>query len=90
MVFSFSTLELCKEYQEEAYTVSLHPTGLFCLVGFSDKLRFISLLYEDMRIFKEFAVKKCREVRNGAKMKLGSYGEQNGEEHDRNFSNISS
>ncbi|KAJ7401935.1 Cilia- and flagella-associated protein 57 [Pitangus sulphuratus] len=56
-----NTLELCKEYQEEAYTVSLHPTGLFCLVGFSDKLRFISLLYEDMHVFKEFAVKKCRE-----------------------------
>uniref|UniRef100_A0A8B9NKF6 Cilia and flagella associated protein 57 n=1 Tax=Accipiter nisus TaxID=211598 RepID=A0A8B9NKF6_9AVES len=60
-VFSFSTLELYKEYREEAYTVSLHPTGLFCLVGFSDKLRFISLLYEDMHVFKEFAVRKCRE-----------------------------
>ncbi|XP_048168843.1 cilia- and flagella-associated protein 57 isoform X1 [Corvus hawaiiensis] len=59
--YKTNTLELCKEYQEEAYTVSLHPTGLFCLVGFFDKLRFISLLYEDMRIFKEFAVKKCRE-----------------------------
>ncbi|XP_032923476.1 cilia- and flagella-associated protein 57 [Catharus ustulatus] len=56
-----NTLELCKEYQEEAYTVSLHPTGLFCLVGFSDKLRFITLLYEDMHVFKEFAVKNCRE-----------------------------
>ncbi|NXS78086.1 CFA57 protein, partial [Erpornis zantholeuca] len=59
--YKTNTLELCKEYQDEAYTVSLHPTGLFCLVGFSDKLRFISLLYEDMYVFKEFAVKKCRE-----------------------------
>ncbi|XP_064521570.1 cilia- and flagella-associated protein 57 isoform X2 [Pseudopipra pipra] len=59
--YKTNTLELCKEYQEEAYTVSLHPTGLFCLVGFSDKLRFISLLYEDMHVFKEFAVRKCRE-----------------------------
>ncbi|KAL2301784.1 hypothetical protein Nmel_011180 [Mimus melanotis] len=59
--YKTNTLELCKEYQEEAYTVSLHPTGFFCLVGFSDKLRFISLLYEDMHVFKEFAVKKCRE-----------------------------
>lgn len=69
VVFSFSTLELYKEYWEEAYTVSLHPTGLFCLVGFSDKLRFISLLYEDMHVFKELAVIKCREVRSDAKMK---------------------
>uniref|UniRef100_A0A8B9F126 Cilia and flagella associated protein 57 n=1 Tax=Amazona collaria TaxID=241587 RepID=A0A8B9F126_9PSIT len=56
-----NTLELYKEYREEAHTVSLHPTGLFCLVGFSDKLRFISLLYEDMHVFKELAVMKCRE-----------------------------
>ncbi|XP_075280835.1 cilia- and flagella-associated protein 57 isoform X3 [Opisthocomus hoazin] len=59
--YKTKTLELYKEYREEAYTVSLHPTGLFCLVGFSDKLRFISLLYEDMHVFKEFAVRKCRE-----------------------------
>ncbi|XP_068808902.1 cilia- and flagella-associated protein 57 isoform X4 [Struthio camelus] len=56
-----STLELYKQYQEEAYTVSLHPTGLFCLVGFSDKLRLTSLLYEDMHVFKEFTVRGCRE-----------------------------
>ncbi|NXV92299.1 CFA57 protein, partial [Calonectris borealis] len=59
--YKMNTLELYKEYWEEAYTISLHPTGLFCLVGFSDKLRFISLLYEDMHVFKEFAVRKCRE-----------------------------
>ncbi|NXT29628.1 CFA57 protein, partial [Syrrhaptes paradoxus] len=59
--YKTKTLELYKEYREEAYTVSLHPTGLFCLVGFSDKLRFISLLYEDMHVFKELSVRKCRE-----------------------------
>ncbi|KFQ41270.1 WD repeat-containing protein 65, partial [Mesitornis unicolor] len=59
--YKTNTLELCKEFREEAYTVSLHPTGLFCLVGFSDKLRFISLLYEDMRVFKEFSIRNCRE-----------------------------
>ncbi|NWQ73156.1 CFA57 protein, partial [Columbina picui] len=59
--YKMNTLELYKEYREEAYTVSIHPSGLFCLVGFSDKLRFISLLYEDMHVFKEFAVRKCRE-----------------------------
>ncbi|XP_030311238.1 cilia- and flagella-associated protein 57 isoform X1 [Calypte anna] len=59
--YKMNTLELYKEYWEEAYTVSLHPTGLFCLVGFSDKLRFLSLLYEDMHAFKEIAVRNCRE-----------------------------
>ncbi|NWS73884.1 CFA57 protein, partial [Crotophaga sulcirostris] len=59
--YETSTLELCKEYQEEAYTVSLHPSGLFCLVGFTYKLQLLSLLYDDMRVFKEFAVRKCGE-----------------------------
>ncbi|KAM9379148.1 cilia- and flagella-associated protein 57 [Phaethornis superciliosus] len=59
--YKMNTLELYKEYWEEAYTVSLHPTGLFCLVGFSGKLRFLSLLYEDMHVFKEIAVRNCRE-----------------------------
>ncbi|NWH70118.1 CFA57 protein, partial [Piaya cayana] len=59
--YNTNTLELCKKYHEEAYSVSLHPTGLFCLVGFSYKLQFISLLYDDMRVSKEFSVRKCRE-----------------------------
>uniref|UniRef100_A0A8C4J318 Cilia and flagella associated protein 57 n=1 Tax=Dromaius novaehollandiae TaxID=8790 RepID=A0A8C4J318_DRONO len=59
--YKTNTLELYKQYQEEAYTVSLHPTGLFCLVGFSDKLRLMSLLYEDMHVFKEFTIRGCRE-----------------------------
>ncbi|KFO74678.1 WD repeat-containing protein 65, partial [Cuculus canorus] len=59
--YNMNTLELCKKYHEEAYTISLHPTGLFCVVGFSYKLRYISLLYDDMRVFKEFSVRKCSE-----------------------------
>nr|XP_030134824.1 cilia- and flagella-associated protein 57 isoform X1 [Taeniopygia guttata] len=74
--YKTNTLQLCKEYQEEAYTVSLHPTGLFCLIGFSDKLRFVSLLYEDMHVLKEFAVKKCRECSfsNGGHLFAAVYG----------------
>ncbi|NXX92164.1 CFA57 protein, partial [Centropus bengalensis] len=59
--YKMNTLELYKEYLEEAYSVSLHPSGLFCLVGFSFKLRYISLLYDDLKVSKEFAVKKCRQ-----------------------------
>ncbi|KAL0966818.1 hypothetical protein UPYG_G00300520 [Umbra pygmaea] len=59
--FQTNVLELYKEFQEEAYSVSLHPSGLFVLVGFSDKLRFMNLLIDDFRIFKEFTVRGCRE-----------------------------
>ncbi|KAE8609810.1 hypothetical protein XENTR_v10011917 [Xenopus tropicalis] len=59
--FENNTLELYKEYQEEAYSVSLHPSGLYVLVGFSDKLRFMNLLIDDIRSVKEFTVRGCKE-----------------------------
>lgn len=55
-------MDLCKEFQEEAFSVALHPTGLFVLVAFSDKLRLMSLLISDIRILKEFTVRGCRQV----------------------------
>uniref|UniRef100_W5MH82 Cilia- and flagella-associated protein 57 n=1 Tax=Lepisosteus oculatus TaxID=7918 RepID=W5MH82_LEPOC len=59
--FENNTLELYKEFQEEAYSIALHPSGLFILVGFSDKLRLMNLLIDDIRTFKEFTVRGCRE-----------------------------
>lgn len=58
-----SNLELYKEFAEEAYSIALHPSGLYVLVGFSDKLRLMNLLIDDIRSFKEFTVRGCREVR---------------------------
>ncbi|KAM7402726.1 hypothetical protein PAMP_017940 [Pampus punctatissimus] len=59
--YETKVLELYKEFQEEAYSVALHPTGLFMLVGFSDKLRLMNLLIDDICTFKEFTVRGCRE-----------------------------
>ncbi|KAK5913161.1 hypothetical protein CesoFtcFv8_002970 [Champsocephalus esox] len=59
--YETKVLELYKEFPEEALSVALHPTGLFVLVGFSDKLRLMNLLIDDIRTFKEFAVRGCRE-----------------------------
>ncbi|XP_047437739.1 cilia- and flagella-associated protein 57 [Mugil cephalus] len=59
--YETKVLELYKEFQEEAYSVALHPTGLFVLVGFTDKLRLMNLVIDDFRTFKEFTVRGCRE-----------------------------
>ncbi|XP_039971838.1 cilia- and flagella-associated protein 57 isoform X1 [Xiphias gladius] len=59
--YETKVLELYKEFQEEAYSVALHPTGLFILVGFSDKLRLMNLVIDDIRTFKEFTLRGCRE-----------------------------
>nr|XP_021500230.1 cilia- and flagella-associated protein 57 [Meriones unguiculatus] len=59
--YETNTLELYKEYQEEAYTISLHPSGHFIVVGFADKLRLMNLLIDDIRPFKEYSVRACKE-----------------------------
>ena len=61
-VQNFSNLELYREFAEEAYSIALHPSGLYILVGFSDKLRLMNLLIDDIRTFKEFTIRGCREV----------------------------
>jgi WD40 repeat protein len=42
---------------------SFHVSGLCVLVGFSDKLRLMNLLIDDIRPYKELAIRACREVR---------------------------
>ncbi|KAJ8285212.1 hypothetical protein GJAV_G00023590 [Gymnothorax javanicus] len=59
--FETNSLEVCREFQEQALSVALHPSGLFLLVGFSDKLRLLNLLMNDLRSFMEFSVRGCRE-----------------------------
>ncbi|MBN3302205.1 CFA57 protein, partial [Amia calva] len=59
--FETNALELYKEFPEEAYSIALHPSGLYVLVGFSDKLRLMNLLIDDIRTFREFTVRGCRE-----------------------------
>lgn len=61
LVYS-SVLEMYMEFQEEAYSIALHPTGLYILVGFSDRLRLMNLLIDDISTFKEFNIRGCREV----------------------------
>ena len=57
-----SNLELYKEFAEEAFSIALHPSGLYICVGFSDKLRLMNLLIDDIRTFKEFPIRGCKEV----------------------------
>ncbi|XP_012923642.1 cilia- and flagella-associated protein 57 isoform X2 [Heterocephalus glaber] len=59
--YESNTLELFKEYQEEAYAISLHPSGHYIVVGFADKLCLMNLLIDDIRPFKEYSVRGCRE-----------------------------
>lgn len=58
--YESENLIMIKQYMEDIFTVSLHPNGLFCLIGFSDKLRFMTILIDDLMIIREFPIKNCK------------------------------
>ncbi|XP_022907952.2 cilia- and flagella-associated protein 57 [Onthophagus taurus] len=60
--FESETLELVKTYLEEIHGLALHPTGLYAVVGFSDKLRFLTILLDDLEMTREFSVRNCKLV----------------------------
>lgn len=57
------TTEQVKAFAEEVYSVSFHPMGMHLLAGFSDKLRLMAILIDDIRPIKEYAVRACSECR---------------------------
>lgn len=61
--FKTHTLEITKSFAEEMFSVALHPTGLHCAVGFSEKLRAFHVLVGEFRQCMEVPIKACRECR---------------------------
>ncbi|XP_063224801.1 cilia- and flagella-associated protein 57 [Bacillus rossius redtenbacheri] len=53
--------QLERQYQDDVHCVALHPTGLFAAVGFSDKLRLVMLLMEELQPISAFPVRGCKE-----------------------------
>ncbi|KAJ3076789.1 Cilia- and flagella-associated protein 57 [Podochytrium sp. JEL0797] len=68
--------ELCKYFSEEATSVAIHPSGLYVLIGFGDKLRLMNVLIDDFRPFKEFGIRACREAcfSNGGHLFAAAHG----------------
>ncbi|ESO06916.1 hypothetical protein HELRODRAFT_76920 [Helobdella robusta] len=55
-------LEISKEFPFEILSVSMHPSGHYLIAGFSDRLRYLAVLVNDLKIIKEIPVKasyKC-------------------------------
>lgn len=63
-------LDIWKMFQEEPFSLAMHPSGLHLVVGFADKLRLMNLLMDDVRTCHEIPIKQCREVKfsNGGSM----------------------
>lgn len=52
-------VELVQTFEDDIYSVALHPTGLYAAVGFSDKLRFMTIMIDDIITTKEFNIRTC-------------------------------
>jgi len=55
------TVEVTRFFNEQPHSVAFHPSGLHLLVGFSDSLRMLNILMDDVVPFRDFAIKGCKE-----------------------------
>ncbi len=56
-----NTLEVVKYFPEEAISVSLHPSGLYVLAAFTNSIKLMTLLIDDIRPFWESNIPGCKE-----------------------------
>lgn len=53
-------IELAQSFEDDIYSVALHPTGLYCVIGFSDKLRYMTIMIDEIITTKEFNIRNCK------------------------------
>ena len=76
--------EIWKKFPEEPHSVAIHPNGLYLLSGFTDKLKMMHILNDDIKTVRDLPIRGCREVKfshgghlfaaaNGAITQVGKY-----------------
>lgn len=53
------SLLLSQQYQEDVFSVSLHPSGLYSVAAFTGKVEFQLVHTEGLKAWREFAVTSC-------------------------------
>eukprot|EP00899_Mesostigma_viride_P019230 jgi/Mesvir1/27308/Mv07136-RA.1 len=53
---------LRKQMSDPVFSVSIHPSGFYVMVGCTDKLRLFHVLVNDLLLLKEFHVPLCKAV----------------------------
>ncbi|KAI9091829.1 hypothetical protein DFS34DRAFT_596863 [Phlyctochytrium arcticum] len=56
-----NSVEVMKYFDDEPLSISLHPSGLYILVGFTEGLKLMNVLIDDIRQYWEAAIRGCRE-----------------------------
>ncbi|KAF6216035.1 hypothetical protein GE061_000372 [Apolygus lucorum] len=50
---------LIKDFPDEIYSAAFHPSGFYCLLGFTDKLKLLMILIDDMKPIRHVDIKGC-------------------------------
>ena len=58
---SFSC-ELTKSFNEETYSVALHPSGFHIVIGFAENIKMMNILSNDLVAYKNIQIKNCKEI----------------------------
>jgi WD40 repeat protein len=56
-------VEVVTQFNEELYSVAIHPNGFYVIVGFQDKVRMMNVYSSTIRPYKDIAIKSCHEIR---------------------------
>ena len=59
MTYDECMIETCRTIIQQFYGKSFVLAGMYILAGFSDKLRLMNLLIDDIKTFREFNVRNC-------------------------------
>ncbi|CAH1131991.1 unnamed protein product [Ceutorhynchus assimilis] len=58
--YETNEIELVQNFEDDIHSVALHPTGLYCVIGFSDKVRYMTIMIDDIITTKEFSIRSCK------------------------------
>jgi hypothetical protein len=56
-------MELTKEFDDEPLSLSVHPSGIYVVVAFTDKVKLLSLLLEEVYLCREISARQISYVK---------------------------
>ena len=56
-------LEVMEKYEEEPIAVGLHPSGLYMIVAFLDKIKVLSILLNEISHVRDLGIRQCSIVK---------------------------
>ena len=56
-------MELMKQFEEEPIGLSVHPSGLYVAVAFSERIQILSILLDEINVCREVVARNCSLVK---------------------------